>query len=184
MKSTWSRRQRRPDAFSNLVLLHQARLRALVAKSIPCLDDVYDIVQEAFVDAFTNMEHFDQECEFGPWLRTLCWNRVHKFLRDRQVRRRHELAMVDEALSEMLPPDDASSDHTLRRISILRGCLQAIGAEHRRVLSLRYHDDIAVQDIGKLLGKTANAVSMLLLRIKGVLQRCVETRDQVTKEQA
>ena len=40
------------EAFSGLVRLHQARLRALVALSLSERDDVLDVVQESFVDAW------------------------------------------------------------------------------------------------------------------------------------
>jgi DNA-directed RNA polymerase specialized sigma24 family protein len=37
----------------------------------------------------------------------------------------------------------------------------------------RYADGVAVTDLAQQLGKSPNAVSMILLRIKAILQRCV-----------
>src|SRR5690606_34121353 len=76
------------EAFAGLVRLHQERLRGLVALSIPGRDDVHDLVQEAFVDAWKGLDGFDASCPFGPWLRAICRNRVRKFLRDRLPQRR------------------------------------------------------------------------------------------------
>ena len=86
------------DAFALLVRQYQSGLRGLVALSIPNRDDVHDLVQEAFVDAWRGLDGFDPTCPFGPWLRTICRNRVRKFLRDRLPQRRREQALVDEAL--------------------------------------------------------------------------------------
>jgi RNA polymerase sigma-70 factor (ECF subfamily) len=161
------------EAFAGLVRLHQARLRALAALSLPSRDDVHDVVQEAFIDAWRGLPRFEPGREFGPWLRTICRNRVAKFLRDRLPTRRRELALVDAALLEqpVAPEDDGE-----RRLSALRACLAELDAAHRDLLAARYRDDVAVQALASDLGKTPNAVSMILLRLKAALMRCVGNR--------
>lgn len=156
------------DAFAGLVRLHQARLRGLVALSLSERDDVLEVVQESFVDAWRALDRFDQSREFGPWLRTLCRNRTLKFLRDRLPKRRRELALVDELLLAA-PVSEPVDD----RLSALRRCLEQLDAEHRRLLEQRFADGTAVQDLALALGKSPNAVSMILLRLKSVLMRCV-----------
>lgn len=156
------------EAFGQLVRRHQARLRALVAFSIADRDDVLDLVQESFVDAWRGLERFDATREFGPWLRTICRNRVLKHLRDRLPKRRRELALVDEALIAAAPEEAPEG-----RLAALRRCLEALDDGHRALLERRYHDGVAVQELAGELGKSANAVSMILIRLKGVLQRCV-----------
>lgn len=156
------------EAFAGLVRRHQARLRGLVALSLSERDDVLEVVQESFVDAWRALERFDQSREFGPWLRTICRNRTLKFLRDRLPRRRRELALVDEALlaaPAVEPADD--------RLTALRRCLEQLDAAHRRLLEQRFSAGVAVQDLAVALGKSPNAVSMILLRLKQVLHRCV-----------
>lgn len=160
------------EAFSDLVRLHQARLRALAALSLADRDDVLDVVQESFVDAWRGLAGFDQQREFGPWLRTICRNRVSKHLRDRIPRRRRELALVDEALLEAPPAEPPAPEE---RLDALRRCLAALESGQRRLLERRYHDGAAVGDLASELGKSPNAVSMILLRLKSVLMRCVET---------
>lgn len=159
------------EAFGQLVRLHQARLRALVALTVTDRDDVLDIVQESFVDAWRGLDRFDPTREFGPWLRTICRNRVLKHLRDRLPKRRRELALVDEALIASEPAETAEAPEG--RLVALRRCLATLDASHRALLERRYHDGVAVQDLASELGKSANAVSMILIRLKGVLQRCV-----------
>jgi RNA polymerase sigma-70 factor (ECF subfamily) len=161
------------EAFAGLVRAHQARLRALAALSLASRDDVHDVVQEAFIDAWRGLPRFEAGREFGPWLRTICRNRVAKFLRDRMPTRRRELALVDAALLEQpaLPEDDAD-----RRLAALRACLQALDAPQRELLAARYRDETPVQALAADLGKSPNAVSMVLVRLKSALMRCVANR--------
>jgi RNA polymerase sigma-70 factor (ECF subfamily) len=162
------------DAFSELVRLHQARLRALVSLSIAGRDDVHDIVQEAFIDAWRGLPRFDAGREFGPWLRTVCRNRVARFLRDRLPQRRRELALVDAALiASPSACDDAGAE---QRLIALRHCLENLDQAHRQLLAMRYLEAVAVQDIATALGKSPNGVSMMLIRLKGALMRCVAGR--------
>ena len=158
------------EAFSGLVVLHQARLRALVAMTLSERDDVLDVVQESFVDAWRGLDRFDQSREFGPWLRTICRNRTLKFVRDRLPKRRRELALVDEVLIAAPP---AADEHSAGRLAALHHCLKQLDADHRRLLEQRYADGVEVQALAQALGKSPNAVSMILLRLKTVLQRCV-----------
>jgi RNA polymerase sigma-70 factor, ECF subfamily len=162
------------DAFAALVHQHQARLRAFTALTVSNRDDVHDIVQETFIDAWRGLPGFDATREVGPWLRTICRNRTNKFLRDRLPRRRRELALVDAALIAGAPEvDDLSCD---QRLEALRACVDSLDAAHRHLLTLRYHDDVPVQDIATSLGKSPNGVSMMLLRLKSVLMKCVDGR--------
>jgi RNA polymerase sigma-70 factor, ECF subfamily len=158
------------EAFSGLVVLHQARLRALVAMTLSERDDVLDVVQESFVDAWRGLESFDQKREFGPWLRTICRNRTMKFVRDRLPKRRRELALVDEIL--ITAPSEAE-EQSAGRLTALQRCLEQLDADHRRLLEQRYANGVEVQTLAQSLGKSPNAVSMILLRLKTVLQRCV-----------
>lgn len=160
------------EAFAELVRLHQGRLRGMAALCVVGRDDVHDIVQEAFIDAWRGLPRFEAGRPFGPWLRTICRNRIRRFLRDRRAQRSRELAAVDEALA-LEPEDDPGAE---RRIAALRTCLAGLEAGHRDVILRRYRDDAAVQDIADDLGRTPNAVSMLILRIKSALQRCLGQR--------
>lgn len=163
------------DAFAWLVDRHQLQIRALVAMSLADRDDRLDVVQETFVDAWRGLAGFDPGREFGPWLRTVCRNRVRQFLRQRIPRRRRELALVDAALLATPPAEDGAPDE---RIAILRHCVEAMAPEQRSLLHRRYVDGEAVQVIAQEVRKTPNAVSMILLRLKEAILRCMDRRPQ------
>jgi RNA polymerase sigma-70 factor, ECF subfamily len=157
------------EAFAGLVRLHQARLRAMLARYLIAADDVYDLVQEAFIDAYRSLGSFDPEREFGPWLRTICRNRMISFLRQR--RRARPLSLVDEAIAERAA--DPAAEARADELSALRGCLQGLQAEHRALVDLRYVQSVPVKDISQRYGKSETSVSMMLLRIREALLKCL-----------
>lgn len=165
-----------PEAFSGLVRLHQASLRCLVAMSMLPPDDVDDIVQDAFLDAYRHLDQFEPLCQFGPWLRVICRNRLLKFLRDRRVRRRRDLAAVDVLLA--VPPEDLVVDGTQLRVDALRHCLSGLDGRQRDVLRCRFLEGMAVKDIANQLDTSANAISVLLFHLKDALRRCIDARER------
>jgi RNA polymerase sigma-70 factor (ECF subfamily) len=160
------------DAFSELVRLHQSRLRGMVALTVRDRDDVLDIVQESFVDAWRGLEHFDLTREFGPWLRTICRNRLAKYMRDHVAKRSHAVALVDSVLQhERFATSVNEGDD--KRLFALRRCLEHLDHDHRELVRQRYAEGVAVTELAQQLGKSPNAISMMLIRIKAILQRCV-----------
>ncbi len=89
-EAAWVRQAKAGDreAFSALVRTAENPPPRWVSLSAsPGRDDVHDVVQEAFIDAWRGLPRFDAEREFGPWLRAVCRNRVARFLRDRLPQR-------------------------------------------------------------------------------------------------
>jgi RNA polymerase sigma-70 factor (ECF subfamily) len=56
----------------------------------------------------------------------------------------------------------------------MRHCLGRLSDEQRTLLDRRYAHGTAVQDLAEQLKRSPNAVSMLLLRVRNRLRRCVE----------
>jgi RNA polymerase sigma-70 factor len=162
------------QAVAGLVRLHQARLRALAARYVADVDDVYDLVQDTFLDAYRALGRFDESREFGPWLRTICRNRVMSHLRERATRRAHHLALVDLALMRQAGADREEPDS--ERLAALRQCLGSLTDSHRSLVELRYHQGLPVRDISQRLAKSEAGVGMMLMRIREALLRCVLAR--------
>ncbi|MBN1675761.1 MAG: sigma-70 family RNA polymerase sigma factor [Kiritimatiellae bacterium] len=162
------------DAFGELVRLHQARLRAFAACSVPSSADVLDIVQDAFLDAFRHMNRFDSNKEFGPWLRAICRNRIRNFYRARRTSRTSPVGLVDGALeARIAATEDADPADALARIAALRKCVGRLRDSQRQLVTWRYGQNIAVNVIAARLKQTATAISMRLMRIRESLRKCL-----------
>ena len=69
------------ERFTALVEEHQASLRAFVRSLGVRMDWVDDLAQDAFVVAHGELDNFDQERDFGKWLRGIARNLVRNELR-------------------------------------------------------------------------------------------------------
>jgi len=165
------------DAFGELVRRHQARLRGFAARYLSNPDDVFDLVQDAFIDAMRAMDRFDESRPLGPWLRAICRNRILKHFRSSKVRKATSLAVIDEAIADRLEQEtDAEAEAQEEWIAALKLCAEELSAEHRALVDARYRLGRAVKDLAAEQGLSPTAVSMKMNRIKQKLKACVERR--------
>jgi RNA polymerase sigma-70 factor (ECF subfamily) len=141
-----------------------------------------DLVQQTFLEAQCDFGRFrgETEAELLAWLRRLLLNNLGAFARDfrgtakRAVHR--EVALPPEKPSG--PPaglaDDAPSPSALavarEQAEALRRALERLPEEYRLALLLRHQEELSFEEIGKRLGRTANAARKLWARAVERLQ--------------
>src|SRR5438128_2372497 len=114
------------EAFGEIVRLYQARLRAFVARTVHRAEDVFDIVQDGFLDALKNIHRFDPAQELGPWLRAVCRNRTLNFFRARRVRVAAAVALVEQALEEQWGENETSLEEASDEVRALQRCIDRL----------------------------------------------------------
>jgi RNA polymerase sigma-70 factor (ECF subfamily) len=166
------------DAYAELVRRYQARLRGYASRYIANSHDVFELVQDAFLNAYRNLERFDISRAFYPWLRTICRNLVFNHLRSRKRRLNVNLGLVDYAICERVAADeDAAADkHDAERIDALRQCISELSQSQQKLVRARYHGRIAVKDIAEKSKISAAGISMRLGRIRDKLHKCMIKR--------
>ncbi|HZE98552.1 MAG TPA: sigma-70 family RNA polymerase sigma factor [Planctomycetota bacterium] len=162
------------EAYGQLVALYQARLRAFVARYVTRADDVFDIVQEGFIDAMQHLDRFDVAKDFGPWLRAICRNRMLNHFRSSKVRQNAAAVLVEDALQETWGPMENDLEEGVERIAALRRCIDKLERSQRDLVEMRYRREIPLNDLARRLGRSAAALSMSLFRIRAALEKCMQ----------
>ena len=163
------------DSFGELVALYQARLRAFVARYVSRPDEVFDIVQDGFIDAMEHLDRFDAAKEFGPWLRAICRNRMLNHFRSNKVRQNAAAALVDAALQETWGTMEDNLEDGAERVTALRRCVDKLEKSHRELLELRYRREVPLNELARKLGRSAAALSMSLFRLRAILEKCMDS---------
>jgi RNA polymerase sigma-70 factor, ECF subfamily len=164
------------DAFGQLVSLYQARLRAFVARYVTRPDEVFDIVQDGFIDAMEHLDRFDAGKDFGPWLRAICRNRMLNHFRSNRVRQAAASALVDAALQETWGAMEDDLEDGADRVAALRRCVDKLEKSQRDLIEMRYRREVPLADLARRLGRSAAALSMSLFRLRAVLEKCMADR--------
>jgi len=162
------------DAFGQLVSLYQARLRAFVARYVSRPDEVFDIVQDGFIDAMEHLDRFDASKEFGPWLRAICRNRMLNHFRSNKVRQNAASALVDQALQETWGAMEDDLEEGAERVAALRKCVDRLEKSQRELIEMRYRREVPLAELARKLGRSAAALSMSLFRLRAALEKCMD----------
>lgn len=140
--------------------------------------DPSDVVQETLVKAYEARADLEGRSagEIAEWLRRTLVRGIANAARDhrrakRDLRRERDLgaALADSAvrLDALLEHTQASPSENLERMEHLQklaSALEALPEDYREVLLLRHWQGYKVADIAKKLGRTTNAIAIILHR--------------------
>jgi RNA polymerase sigma-70 factor (ECF subfamily) len=171
---------RDPEAVEALVRTHHRSLRGYVAALCHDSAAVDDLSQEVFVRALRMIGRDPTSDggvrDFAALLRGIARNVVCEHRR-RGARESSRFAEAMAAELERADPgrperrvDDAEVLDPLRR------CVERLPYLSRRMLDLRYVEELTAEEIGRAVGSGAAAVRMSLLRIREGLVRCLRAR--------
>ena len=153
------------QAYGSLVVRHDRRVYALIARVLgpgATADDVDDVAQDVFVQAWRALPKFRGDAQFSTWLYRIATNTAikewHRIKRRAQTVSEEELpATVREALAEQAPgPADLAQQRA--RDQSLRAAIDCLPEKQRTVLLLHYFEDYTCEDIAALLGCSVGTV--------------------------
>jgi RNA polymerase sigma-70 factor (ECF subfamily) len=163
------------EAFSRLLRLHQAPLRAYLAGFIRDAEAVDDVAQEAFLGAYRNLEAYKGDAAFRTWLFGVARNKALLHLRDEARRRSRRSESLKLAVSAWLV-DEAEGDASKveRELRLLDGCVGKLPKTSAALVAAYYQERQSADQIAQETGKTEVSVWKTLSRIRQALRECVE----------
>ncbi len=153
----------------------QPRLFGFLLKRLGNSDQAHEVLQEVNLVLCRDAAKFEEGTDFMAWAFTIARFQVMAF-RKRQSRDRlifpADLAASLDAMDSEMFPDDICQ----RRETALQDCLVRLVPEQRKLIIQRYAESISVKAIAGDMDKSANAVSLMLHRVREKLIACVESK--------
>lgn len=163
------------QTFVQLVVNHQAALRAFVLSLLPGSPEVDDVIQETNVEIWTKRGDFRIGTEFKSWMFSVAKYKVLSVWRDQQ--RRKVWTVPDETLMKLVERiEDGALGATESRHHALRFCLARLKAEDRTLILNRYIVGQSLDKLAHEIGRKADSVKVSLHRIRTVLRACMKRR--------
>ena len=166
------------ELFEILVRETVDSVRAFLLSSMPDRSAVDDLVQETYLVAWRNLDRYDRDLPFGPWVRgiaaKLMLNHRRKYARSKvHFCDATTLQMLDRRFEEF---DDLAGDTFDEKMDALRDCIGQLSPGHRSTVDLHYQHGLGCKAIAERLGKGLEAVKKQLQRARSALQRCLQGR--------
>ena len=162
-------------AFGRLVATYQDRLYNSLLRVLGSSEDAADIVQDAFVQAFTKLNTFRGTSAFYTWLYRIAFN-----LAMSHARRGRKTASLDGMKSDVgeEPMDGrptAEADVMQQeRAELVHAALGQLSMDYRQILVLREIDGCRYDEIAEILDLPVGTVRSRLFRAR------MEMRDLLT----
>jgi len=156
-------------AFGRLIRRHQKRLFRFVYGLVGTFDQTEDIVQEAFVKAYSAIATFEEGRDFYPWLSTIARNlALNQIARDRKEESLdliHEHGF-DPPSGELGPLEQLITGESQRRFY---AALRALPEPYRTVFVLRHFEELSYDEIAGQLKIPPGTVDSRLYRARQLL---------------
>ena len=160
------------NAFEALVEDQKKVVFNLALRMLGNEEDAYDISQEAFLKAYTNLSGFRGDCKFSSWLYKLTTNLCLDFIRKRN---RHKVIPLmyedDDGDSEVMEiPDESFSPELQTEQKQLRESVRAglnqLPVQQREILVLREIGGLRYDEIGRQLNIEEGTVKSRIFRAR------------------
>lgn len=128
--------------------------------------DAEDIMQEAFISAFTNIKLFKGEVTFGAWLKKITINKCLDFLKKKKL----EFENIDDHYELQSEKGDESDEIIFKyKAESIKESILNLPAGYRTILTLYLLEGYDHQEISEILGITSSTSRSQYTRAKAFL---------------
>ena len=159
------------ESFGALVERYDERLARYGREFFSDREDIKDLVQEAFLKAYTNIQSFDATKRFAPWMYRIAHN---EFVN--AAKKKNRLPAFSFDLDVFFPYLIAreTADEELKEEEVRLALDQSLGklsAKYREPLVLYFFEDMDYKAISEILRVPLSTVGVRLMRGKALLKR-------------
>ena len=157
------------QAFGRLIRQHQKRLMRFALGLVGSFDTAEDIVQEAFVKAYTALDGFRPEYAFYPWLATIARNLAFNLMRREEKKDSLDSMRekgYDPQSTDLGPLDKLLTDQAQKRFY---RAVAALPEKYRVVFTLRHFEEMDYAEIAGHLKIPPGTVDSRLYRARQML---------------
>jgi RNA polymerase sigma-70 factor, ECF subfamily len=170
-----------PDALATLMARYQNRIYRYLLRLVRQPADAEDLFQQTWIRVAEKIRSFDTSRNFDAWLFTLARNLAFDYLR------RMRPASLDEPSSADAPEDTmisrlASGDPgpfeqllARERAGRLAQALDNLPLSYREVVTLRFEEEMKIEEIALVLSTPVATVKSRLYRSLAQLRQILET---------
>ena len=170
--------------FEILMRRHNVRLYRAARAVLNNEHDVEDVMQQAYINAFTHLHQFEERAQFSTWLIRIGLNEAFARRRKTQTAESREErgshvsddreGVIDGVASSQPDPEHQAYARELSRV--LEDAVDALPETYRIVFMLRDVEGLSTSETGEGLGLGEEAVKTRLHRARAMIRRAVTAR--------
>ena len=157
--------------FEILMRRHNERIYRAARAILRDDSEAEDVMQQAYVNAYTHLRQFDRRAQFATWLTKIAVNEALA-----RVRRRGRYEPLEDSFVETLMPIQSSPDPERQTFArelgtLLESAVDRLGDGYREVFMLRQVEGLSTSETAQVLDVSEDVVKTRLSRARAALQR-------------
>lgn len=169
-------------AYKSLMEKYETPLFFHLLKMVKDKEQVRDLVQEAFMKAFDNLESYNTNYAFSTWLYRITTNHAIDYLRKKKL----QTTSIDEPVKtkegEMniqLEDEHSGTDRKIirkQRSDIIHEAIEDLPDKYRVVIKLRHFEELSYDEISEQLDLPLGTVKAHIFRAREMLYKELKDR--------
>lgn len=153
------------SAFSNLVNLYDRRLLYFVRRLLGESDEAYDVVQTVWLHVHRKIRRLVEPRAFRVWLFRIAHCQTMTVLR-----RRTGMHDLGDHAEDICVTSESRDNEVFDNVELVHSALQFLSVAHRRVLVLRFLEDMTLEEIAEVLECSPGTVKSRLYHAREALR--------------
>ncbi len=153
--------------------LAQPAVSAFVTTVVRDFGDRDDVLQDIAVAVIESFDSYNSNYPFVPWAIGVARNQVGLYLRSRS---RDPLVFDDDAVACLAIAFHEEAQEQSATFDFLQDCLGSLDGRSKKLIGLRYTNDMKLAAIASQADMTPNSVAKSLQRIRDQLRACIERK--------
>ncbi|HTG70354.1 MAG TPA: RNA polymerase sigma factor SigW [Candidatus Udaeobacter sp.] len=168
------------QAFAELVDLYQDKLFHMAYRMLNSRQEAEDVVQDTFLRVYKNLDRYDDTLKFSTWIYRIATN----LCIDRLRKRKPTYSLDAESSGHegldgysMIPSDNRTPESELLLTDtqrIIHAAIAALPPKYKTVMTLRYMQDLSLQEIGDVLDMPVTTIKTRVHRGREFLRKKLE----------
>jgi RNA polymerase sigma-70 factor (ECF subfamily) len=151
------------NAFSLIVKKYQSTLLSISWNILRDMEEAKDSVQEAFLQAFQNLEKFDQKRNFKNWLFSIAYKRA--------VDRRRRINFFFKRIREIKRNEERAFEQNREEIWEM---LEKLNSKEKTAILLQALEGFTAKEIGDVIGCSENTVRVHIFNARRKLKKLLK----------
>ena len=159
-------------SFEILMRRHNQRIYRAARAILRDEGEVEDVMQQAYINAFTHLDQFEERSRFSTWLTRIAVNEA--LARRQKLRATASRELVEQTVTSQPTPEHLAYAAELQRV--LEGAVDGLPDAYRAVFMLREIEGLSTNETGEALDLGEEAVKTRLHRARAMVRRAVASR--------
>ncbi len=170
------------EAYKELLNKYETPLYYHLIKMVKDREQVRDLVQEAFMKAFDNLESYNTNYAFSTWLYRITTNHAIDYLRKKKLKTLSiddPVKTKDGEMNIQLEDEHSQTDRSIirkQRSHIIHEAIDELPEKYRVVIKLRHFEELSYDEISEQLELPLGTVKAHIFRAREMLYKELKDR--------